>query len=213
MSKSKFVLSDFDDDDVFAGGVLIKTPLEDYRIAAHINLMAKLDMTRSYDLKVRNRMGEVVKFRSFYYKNDIGKIKFYLINNVGEVENNPIEQSQMTLFQENRPLKYYLFGKRNSSFYPVGDIIPDYYFIIKHPHSYYDFEKFIEKLEIPKTNLILAKNKMYKVANEDIIDNIEYSFMSNKDNSMQNIRQRILTNQNLERDEQKPKFIKKTYDM
>ena len=128
------------------------------------------------------------------------------------MENNPIEQSQMTLFQENEPLKYYLLEKELIVL-SVGDIIPDYYFIIKHPHSYYDFEKFIEKLEIPKTTLILAKNKMYKVANEDIIDNIEYSFMSNKDNSMQNIRQRILTNQNLERDEQKPKFIKKTYDM
>ena len=112
---------------------------------------------------------------SFYFSEDsISKTNTYIISNFGKELNYLTKNATNTLFEDNSPRIFNLFGSLQNSVFSIKGIKPDYFLIIKHPFEEFDVEKWIRTLRnIHQIQPISVQSKEYQKHYLSLMNDIE----------------------------------------
>ncbi len=142
--------------------VAISSSLLGYQICIELNTKLNFNLHKIEDIKFENNSNNTVLFPFYVSDENVSGICIYLIPNSGKEINAEKNNSQPSLFEDNSPRNFSLFGAKSSSIFAIKDIRPDYYLIIKHAQKNIDIEKWKYTLKcIQKIQPISVQSSQY----------------------------------------------------
>lgn len=172
VEKIKFIEGQQSDDHFTS--LAISSVLNEVTFCSSINQSTRLNLRKISDLQMWLPNDVIVGF-SFYFSDDsISKTSTYIISNVGKELNCLTKNTGNTLFEDNSPRIFNLFGAQQNSVFNIKGIKPDYFLIIKHPFEEFDVEKWIRTLrDINQIQPISVQSKEYQKHYLSLMNDIE----------------------------------------
>lgn len=217
MPKTKFIIKHEADYacDFHYGSMALNSHLPEYKTCSILNQILNIKLHKIPDLKLWHPTETTIQFPFYLFEEAVSKYSCYLISNNGFEINNEENSSDFALF-DNIPKTYKLFGKKNSSIFPVKDLNIDFYLIVKHPRDDKRIFNFVDALN--SQSLIQAvgvDSSEYLKHHNDLLVDIELSLSEYKSLTNSEIRRRkqMLKKTQNKQTIETPQFQKKFYNI